>query len=577
MQKVKKKNKKSLGFRIFAILLSIVLVGLMGFAIYQIISLNVLPSKLLIPVICVLALLTLILLLLLNFGSSHLWSKILSSLLAVVVIVTMGFGNLYLYTTASALRKVTDNSGKIKNTVSVITMADSAIDELDDLSNKTVGVLNNIDKTGTKKSLKDIKKNEVTVSKTKYDNVPAQVEALYEGQVDAIILNEAYRSNVEDLENYSAFSDETKIIHQTVFYTEDSNDALAVSDITTKPFSVLISGNDSYGSLDEVSRSDVNMVVTVNPVTSTVLMTSIPRDYYVQEVCDDYACNYGAVDKLTHTGIYGVDTTRDTIENLLGIDINYTYRVNFSSMIDIVDALGGVDVEVAEGMAVSHFYSDSSLEGVTEGWNHLDGQRALAYARERKAYLDGDAQRARNQQQVLEAMITKATSSAVLTNYSSILEAISGAFETNMTMEEITSFIQYEIQAMPEWKFETYVLQGYGDTQVSAELGTEVSVIVPYDSSVNIATQKIQAVLDGESSETIESDEADPSGTLSEEEIEAQIAAGKATEGGEYYYSEDTTTYDDSATYDDSSAYDQSYDSEAYQDDSYYYDEQYYE
>ena len=119
-----------------------------------------------------------------------------------------------------------------------------------------------------------------------------------------------------------------------------------------------------------MSRSDVNMIVTVNPVTSTVLMTSIPRDYFVEEVCDDYACNYGATDKLTHTGIYGVSTTKDTLENLLDIEINYTFRVNFSSMENIVDAIGGIDIEVAPGMAVSRFYSDSSLEGVTEGLNH---------------------------------------------------------------------------------------------------------------------------------------------------------------------------------------------------------------
>lgn len=136
-------------------------------------------------------------------------------------------------------------------------------------------------------------------------------------------------------------------------------------------------------------------------------MTSIPRDSYVEEVCDDYACNYGAYDKLTHTGIYGVDTTKATVENLLGIDVNYVFRVNFTSMIDIVDALGGIDIDVAEGMAVSRFYTNSTLEGVHEGTNHLDGKRALAYSRERKAYIDGDVQRARNQQQVLQAMFKK--------------------------------------------------------------------------------------------------------------------------------------------------------------------------
>ena len=284
------------------------------------------------------------------------------------------------------------------------------------------------------------------------------------------------------------------------------------------------------------------MLVTINPVTSTILLTSIPRDSYVKEVCNDYACNYGVYDKLTHTGIYGVDTTKDTIENLLDIDINYVYRVNFTSMIDIVDALGGVDVTVPKGMAVSKFYTNSNLEGVHEGENHLDGKRALAYSRERKAYLDGDLQRARNQQQVLQAMFKKATSPEIIKNYTSLLKALIGAFDTNMTTKEITSFIKYQIQAKPSWKFEQFVLKGDNDLKMSAELGSEVSVVILYDSYINIAHDKIQAVLDGKSSDTVEADDDVPAGTLSEEEIEAQIQYGLMTEapideeGSEIYY-----------------------------------------
>ena len=466
----------------------------------------------------------------------------------------MGFGSVYLQHTADTLKKVTEQAGKVKTTVSVISLASSSYEEIDDLMNKKIATLKNIDQLGTKKSLDDINSQDVKIEKVEYDNVPAQVKALYDGEVDAIVLNEVYRTNVSELENFSDFSNQTKVVYQTVFYTDTANEPLAVSDITTNPFNILITGNDSYGEFEEMSRSDVNMIVTVNPVTSTVLMTSIPRDYFVEEVCDDYACNYGATDKLTHTGIYGVSTTNDTHENLLGIEINYTFRVNFSSMENIVDAIGGIDIEVAPGMAVSKFYSDSTLEGVTEGTNHLDGKRALAYSRERKAYLDGDTQRARNQQQVLEAIIDKVTSPTILTNYSQLLEALGNAFETNMTMDEITSLVQYQIQAMPEWNFEQYVLSGYGDMQVSPELGTEVSVVIPDTNSVSIASQKIAAVLNGESSSTIESEEDVPAGTLSQEQIEAQIQEGLLTEGGYYYYDQyyygSTQTYDDSTYYD---------------------------
>ena len=535
-----KNKERSIVFTVFAIILSAALVVISAAIIYQLITLKLVPDKMLIPLSVAIVLFDLILILLVNFHTKGIVTKIIFSILVIAMSVMYGFGNYYLYTASSTLHKVTTQTGMVKNTVSVVVKSSSDKKKLKDLNSCKVGVLRTIGKESTQKSLKDIKKQSVTITKEKYDNLPSLVGALYDGKVDAIILNEAYRSNVEELENYTAFSSDTKVIYQTVYYTKDPNSALAVSDITSKPFSVLISGNDSYGSLDEVSRSDVDMIVTINPVTSTVLMTSIPRDYYVEEVCDDHACNYGATDKLTHTGIYGVDATRDTIENLLDIDINYTFRVNFSSMIDIIDAMGGVDIDVAEGMAVSKFYSDSTLEGVHEGTNHLNGKRALAYSRERKAYLDGDNQRARNQQQVLQAMVKKATSPELLKNYASILEAISGAFDTNMTSDEITSFIKYQIQAMPGWKFEQYVVKGYGDMAVSAELGSEVSVIRLYEDSIRIASEKIQAVLDGESSDSIEAEEDVPSGTLSEEEIEAQIQQGLMTEmpeeGMEEYY-----------------------------------------
>ena len=538
----RQENKKTIGFIIFAIILSVILVIFTGGLIYQIIKLQILPDNILIPIILVLILLTLIFVLLINFSTHGLVSKILCSLMVVVLSAVYGLGNYYLYSTNTTLETVTDQGNKAKNTVSVVVLNSSGLENVNSLEGSKLGVLKTIGNEATKKSLTDLKKNNVTYTKKTYDNMLGMLKALYDGEVDAIVLNEAYRSNVCDLEDYTNFNNDTKVIHKTVYYTKENSSSLAVSDITSKPFNILISGNDSFGSLDENSRSDVDMLVTINPVTSTILLTSIPRDSYVKEVCNDYACNYGVYDKLTHTGIYGVDTTKNTIENLLDIDINYVYRVNFTSMIDIVDALGGVDVTVPEGMAVSKFYTNSNLEGVHEGENHLDGKRALAYSRERKAYLDGDLQRARNQQQVLQAMFKKATSPEIIKNYTSLLKALIGAFDTNMTTKEITSFIKYQIQAKPSWKFEQFVLKGDNDLRMSAELGSEVSVVILYDSYINIAHDKIQAVLDGKSSDTVEADDDVPAGTLSEEEIEAQIQYGLMTEapideeGSEIYY-----------------------------------------
>jgi LCP family protein required for cell wall assembly len=538
----RQENKKTIGFIIFAIILSVILVIFTGGLIYQIIKLQILPDNILIPGILAIVLFSVILFILINFCAHGIISKIIYSILVIIISVVYGFGNYYLYSTNATLETVTDQSSLSKNTVSVVALNSSSLEDVNSLNGTKIGVLRTIGKESTKKSLSDLKKNNVAYTKKTYDNMLGILKALYDGEVDAIVLNEAYRSNVCDLEDYTNFNNDTKVIHKTVYYTEENSSLLAVSDITSKPFSILISGNDSFGSLDETSRSDVDMLVTINPVTSTILMTSIPRDSYVEEVCDDYACNYGAYDKLTHTGLYGVDTTKDTVENLLGIDINYVFRVNFTSMIDIVDALGGIDIDVAEGMAVSRFYTNSTLEGVHEGTNHLDGKRALAYSRERKAYIDGDVQRARNQQQVLQAMFKKATSPEIITKYTSLLKALTHAFDTNMSTKEITSFIKYQIQAKPSWKFEQYVLKGDNDLQVSPELGSEVSVIQLYPSSIHTAAEKIQAVLDGKSSETVEAEEDIPAGTLSQEEIEAQIQQGLLTEideneeGSEIYY-----------------------------------------
>ena len=227
--------------------------------------------------------------------------------MVVVLSTVYGLGNYYLYSTNTTLETVTDQGNKAKNTVSVVVLNSSGLENVNSLEGSKLGVLKTIGNEATKKSLTDLKKNNVTYTKKTYDNMLGMLKALYDGEVDAIVLNEAYRSNVCDLEDYTNFNNDTKVIHKTVYYTKENSSSLAVSDITSKPFNILISGNDSFGSLDENSRSDVDMLVTINPVTSTILLTSIPRDSYVKEVCNDYACNYGVYDKLTHTGIYGYD------------------------------------------------------------------------------------------------------------------------------------------------------------------------------------------------------------------------------------------------------------------------------
>ncbi len=507
-----KKSNHPAVYKVIVAVLSIVILGLSGFFIYQIQALHVLPGNLLIPICVMIGLIVVIMLVLWNFYQHVTWARIVLTILNIAMLCVFSVGNFYLYKTNDTLQVVTAQKKEVKNTVSLLVKNDSEIQSIHDLNEKAIGKLNSIDALGTTKMITHLQEQFGVDTESllpfqvhSYDSVEKEVEALYNNEVQAIILNESYRTNVLEYEPYANFNNEVRSIDEVVYYTKVDNEAMAVPEITKNAFNILISGNDTYGDVGELSRSDVNMVVTVNPQTRTVLLTSIPRDCYVEFVCDEQdACLAGASDKITHTGLHGINTTKKTVENLLGITVNYTFRANFSSVMEIVDAIGGIDVEIPEGMAVETFYANNTLEGVHEGMNHLQGERALAFARERYAYIDGDNQRVRNQQTVLKAIFAKATSPEIIVNYSSLLDAFQGAFDTTLSQDEITTLIKYQIQENPQWKFESYQLTGEGAQLLSPELGQTayVTVVDPY--SITLAHDKIEAVLQGESADSIE-------------------------------------------------------------------------
>ena len=200
----------------------------------------------------------------------------------------------------------------------------------------------------------------------------------------------------------------------------------------------------------------------------------------------------------------GINTTKRTVENLLGIEINYTVKVGFDTVTELVDALGGVDVYVEPGYALNGFLGDKNMS-VTEGWNHLNGKQALVYSRERYAYTEGDRQRTKNQQQVVMGIIDKMTSSSVLANYADLMDALGDTFQTTMSTSEIQALIQYQMDKMPSWTVEQYMVDGTGDTLMCAELGQAAYVMVPDQTTVELAKRKIAVVMDGGSSTSITS------------------------------------------------------------------------
>lgn len=497
--------KNDLIKRIISIVFSIILVVCTLYLLIQLVTLNVLPSKFLFIVVAILFLIDTIIVILINFYSKKVVSKIILIIVTIVLSLGMGFGGYYLQKTNTMFSNITNVTSTSKNTVSVIVKESSDMQDLRDIADKKVGTLRLIGLVGTETCLEDIESKDIEIEQMNYDSISNLMSAFYSGEVDVVILNESYRSNVEDIEEYKNFSDNTRVIYQTTFETEDTNVANSVSDITEHPFNVLITGSDSRVDISENARSDVNMVVTVNPTTNTILLTSIPRDFYVTTVCDAAdGCQNGAMDKITHTGMTGINTTKRTVENLLGIEINYTVKVGFESVTKIVDSLGGIDVYVEPGYAVPELLHGNG-RGVTEGVNHLDGELALAYSRERYAYTEGDRQRTKNQQQVVMGIIDKMTSSSVLANYADLMDALGDTFQTTMSASEIQALIQYQMDKMPSWTVEQYMVDGTGDTLMCAELGQAAYVMVPDQTTVELAKRKIAAVMDGGSSTSITS------------------------------------------------------------------------
>lgn len=227
--------------------------------------------------------------------------------------------------------------------------------------------------------------------------------------------------------------------------------------VLPQPFTIYISGIDTYGEVSETSRSDVNLIAVVNPKTYQILLVTTPRDYYVPIP----GVSGGQKDKLTHAGIYGIDASMRTLGELYETDINYYARLNFTSLIDIVDTLGGVDVY--SELAFQTGTESGCIVDVQEGWNHLNGEQALAFSRERHALADGDNQRGKNQQAVLTAMLRKCLSPTMLLKAGTIMNQVSSEVETNLSQAQINSLIKYQLNKNATWTIQSVAATGTND------------------------------------------------------------------------------------------------------------------
>ena len=443
--------------------------------------------------------------------------RVLACLLALVIVL----GCAAMFFVVNELFKTVDNittpleSGMTRSVF--VRMGDPAW-TLEEAADYTFGIVQNYDTVSTQQAIQVIEfRLQKAITVVSFTTVPEMVDALYSGRIGAIILNDAYAGILEEDENYADFMEKTRVLLDvpvagwtepateptTEPVTEPTTQPTAESvtqpvetapteapDITNTPFVVYFSGSDTrYQSLPKKSRSDVNILAVVNPVTKQVLLLNTPRDYYVSNPAGG-----GSLDKLTHCGVYGIDCSVEALEILYGVDIDHYAKINFTGFETLIDAIGGVTVYSDVAFTANYLFE------VQVGRNHLNGAQALAFARERYNLGGGDSARGNNQMKVIKAVIEKLTSgTTVISRYSQILNSLQGMFVMDMPMEDVGLLVKMQLDDMSQWNIVTYAVTGKGGrAETYSAPGQNLYVMHPSEESVNGAKELIRQVLDGE-------------------------------------------------------------------------------
>lgn len=402
--------------------------------------------------------------------------KILGIVLSILlIIINSGLIFVY-YKSNSFFDKITNVEYETNNYV-IIVLKDSSYNKLDDISN--IGLFyNEIDKNYKDAivELDDKKK----LDKKEFENILVLVSDFLTKKIDSIIINENYIDIIN--EGNDKFKDNIKIIDTITINTEVKQNRALMNDVSKlNSFNIYISGIDTYGPISTVSRSDVNIIATINIKENKILLTNTPRDYYVQ-----LHGTTGNKDKLTHAGVYGIDMSIKSLEDLYDTKIDYYFRVNFNSLIKIVDAIGGVDIYSDMDFGYGYYH-------VNYGMNHFDGKQALNYSRQRKIYLEGDRHRGQNQQQVIEAIIKKVTQSKDVNTYIKLLDTLQDSFQTNIDKKMFNGFINLQVKNNYNWQVESIQANGYDSGNYTYSYpGQYLYVMEPDYNSLNNAKNRIK-------------------------------------------------------------------------------------
>ncbi len=407
-------------------------------------------------------------------------TKIAVLVISILVTISTSIGFRYVRNAVSFIESITGARYETQ-TYKVLVLKSGQYNDIKQLNTQHIGFLSNNPNYGNTVSTL---KNTINFTEKKYDELGNLIAGINDYKVSAITLTDSYLEFLE--ENDAEFIEKTKIIYSFEVRIDKEKDVKRVN-VATEPFIIYISGSDSRIGINDTARSDVNIVAVVNPKESKILLVSIPRDYYVQ-----LHGTTGTKDKLTHAGIYGTEMSKNTIADLLDVNINYTLKVGFSTVIKVVDKVGGIDIDSDQAFTA---HSNKSCKFI-KGTQHIDSACALAFARERYAYATGDRHRGENQQQVITKLIQKVSDPHYLTRWADILDAAKGSFETNLTYEEITDFMRYQLAELKKWSVESISLDGTGAMLPTYSMGSrKLYVMLPSQSTIDAAKAKISEYL----------------------------------------------------------------------------------
>ena len=410
-------------------------------------------------------------------------AKIFNVIMLIVMNIVLIFSYMQFRTAIGLFDNLNNNAAVSEYTMDVVVLKNDKAEKLADLKDATVSAPDGENINKLMKEIRDKEKQSLNLTESK--NYISAYEELTAGTTRAMVLN----SSFEDLitSQHQDFKDKTKVIYSyKITKVVNAKAKQNAGDV----FNVYVSGIDTYGPVSSVSRSDVNIIMTVNKKTGKILLTTTPRDSYVK-IADGGNNQY---DKLTHAGLYGVESSIHTLENVYGIKIDYYARLNFTSFLKLIDTVGGVDV-----------YNDqtfTSLHGghsFTPGLVHLDADKALGFVRERYGLASGDHDRGKNQEKVITAIIKKLTSKEGLANYQSVIKELSASIQTNMPIETAMGLANEQLSAGKDYNVTSQALTGTGSMGLPsyAMPGTQLYMMKIDDKSLAEVTANIKDVLEG--------------------------------------------------------------------------------